>query len=58
VTILNDSFLEDLDSTNGLEVNGVLLTRHPHGLNDHEVVDLAGVKIEFYYKKSSDFFAG
>ncbi|MDX8386576.1 MAG: FHA domain-containing protein [Gallionella sp.] len=32
-------------------VNGVLLTSQPHQLNDHDVVDLAGVKMEFYYKK-------
>jgi len=34
VTILNDSFLEDLDSTNGLEVNGVVLKKHVMQPND------------------------
>lgn len=33
VTILQDSFLEDLDSTNGTQVNGQAVTKHPlaHG---------------------------
>jgi hypothetical protein len=33
VTILEDSFLEDLDSTNGTQVNGQPVTKHPlvHG---------------------------
>lgn len=33
VTILDDSFLEDLDSTNGTQVNGQPVTKHPlaHG---------------------------
>ena len=34
VTILNDSFLEDLDSTNGLEVNGVVVKKHFMQPND------------------------
>src|SRR3546814_19339524 len=33
ITILKDSFLEDLDSTNGTQVNGKTITKHPlsHG---------------------------
>ncbi|MDO8464831.1 MAG: FHA domain-containing protein [Gallionella sp.] len=34
ITILNDSFLEDLDSTNGLEVNGVVVKKHFMQPND------------------------
>ena len=34
VTILNDSFLEDLDSTNGLEVNGAAVKKHFMQPND------------------------
>lgn len=34
VTILNDSFLEDLDSTNGVEVNGVMIKKHVMQPND------------------------
>src|SRR5438132_1633175 len=88
VTILNDSFLEDLGSTNGTVVNGnpikklgkpgvgvAVLTRRPqgyfithveganrpavngqqigaapHALKDHDVIELAGVKMEFFLK--------
>ena len=32
-------------------VNGVALTNQSHQLNDHDVIELAGVKMEFYYKK-------
>ena len=36
ITILNDSFLEDLDSTNGTYVNGKLIKKH--ALRDGDVV--------------------
>jgi len=32
-------------------VNGETLTNQAHQLNDHDVIELAGVKMEFYYKK-------
>lgn len=32
-------------------VNGQALTSQPHQLNDHDVIELAGIKMEFYYKK-------
>jgi pSer/pThr/pTyr-binding forkhead associated (FHA) protein len=34
-------------------VNGKLLDAQAHGLNDHDVIELAGVKMEFYLKPSS-----
>jgi len=45
VRILNDSFLEDLNSTNGTYVNG-----HPvkkHFLQNHDVVELGKYKLKF-----------
>ena len=31
-------------------VNGIALGNHPQQLNDHDVIELAGVKMEFYFK--------
>ena len=31
-------------------VNGASLDEHPHQLNDHDIIELAGVKMEFYFK--------
>lgn len=31
-------------------VNGQLLTGHPHPLHDHDLIELAGIKMEFYFK--------
>ena len=31
-------------------VNGEPLDEHPHQLNDHDIIELAGVKMEFYFK--------
>ncbi len=38
ITILNDSFLEDLDSTNGTFVNGKLVKKH--ALKNGDVVSI------------------
>ena len=38
ITILNDSFLEDLDSTNGTFVNGKLIKKH--ALKNGDVVSI------------------
>ena len=46
VTILNDSFLEDLNSTNGTLVNG-----HPikkHFLKDGDVIELGKYKMKYF----------
>ena len=31
-------------------VNGESIGEHPHQLNDHDIIELAGVKMEFYFK--------
>jgi hypothetical protein len=46
VTILDDSFLEDLNSTNGTLVNGKSITKH--FLRDHDEIDV-GRQVLVYY---------
>ena len=50
VTILNDSFLQDLDSTNGTQVNGRPVRKH--FLQDNDIIEMAKYKI--HYRTSSD----
>jgi len=45
VTVFNDSFLEDLQSTNGTLVNGKRITKH--FLRDHDVIDLGRVQLVY-----------
>src|SRR4051794_15245857 len=45
VTILNDSFLEDLGSTNGTMVNGAAVKKH--FLQNNDVVELGKYKLKF-----------
>jgi predicted component of type VI protein secretion system len=45
VTILNDSFLEDLGSTNGTLVNGVPIKKHI--LNSDDVIEIGKYKLRF-----------
>ncbi len=45
VTILDDSFLEDLDSTNGTLVNGQRIARH--ALKNNDVIELAKYKLKY-----------
>ena len=45
VTILHDSFLEDLDSTNGLEVNGKPTKKH--FLQNNDVVGIGKYKLKY-----------
>jgi pSer/pThr/pTyr-binding forkhead associated (FHA) protein len=45
VTILNDSFLEDLGSTNGTLVNGAPVKKHI--LQDSDVVEIGKYKLKF-----------
>ena len=45
VTILNDSFLEDLDSTNGVVVNGVSIKKHFLQAND--VIEIGKYKLKY-----------
>ena len=46
VTILDDSFLEDLNSTNGTLVNGKAITKH--FLRDHDEIDIGRHKLVYY----------
>jgi len=45
VTILHDSFLEDLDSTNGLEVNGIPTKKH--FLQNNDIVEIGKYKLKY-----------
>ena len=45
ITILNDSFLEDLDSTNGLAVNGAVTKKH--FLQNNDVVEIGKYKLKY-----------
>lgn len=51
-TILGDSFLEDLDSTNGTQVNGKPVTRK--ALSDGDVVDLGKYRLKFIAAQMSE----
>lgn len=56
VTILNDSFLEDLGSTNGTTVNG-----HPikkHFLQNSDVVEIGKYKLKYINEKASQAAPG
>ncbi|MDH4233931.1 MAG: FHA domain-containing protein [Gallionella sp.] len=43
-------FITHVEGATHPAVNGVTLSDQPHQLNDHDVIDLAGVKMEFYFK--------
>jgi predicted component of type VI protein secretion system len=45
VTILNDSFLEDLDSTNGVVVNGAATKKH--FLQSNDVIEIGKYKLKY-----------
>lgn len=45
VTILNDSFLEDLDSTNGVTVNGVAIKKH--FLQPNDLIEIGKYKLKY-----------
>jgi len=45
VTILNDSFLEDLDSTNGVVVNGATIKKH--FLQNNDVIEIGKYKLKY-----------
>ena len=49
INILNDSFLEDLNSTNGTYVNGRLIKRHT--LQDGDLVTLGKTEFRFSINK-------
>jgi pSer/pThr/pTyr-binding forkhead associated (FHA) protein len=45
ITILNDSFLEDLDSTNGLTVNGAVTKKH--FLQNNDLIEIGKYKLKY-----------
>ncbi len=52
ITILNDSFLEDLNSTNGTYVNGTLVKKH--ALKDSDVIGIGKHQIKYSNDSASD----
>jgi len=53
VTILNDSFLEDLNSTNGTLVNGQPIKKHV--LKHNDVIELGKYKLKFMAEEPVSF---
>lgn len=51
VTILNDSFLEDLNSTNGLTVNGIATKKH--FLQNNDVIEIGKYKLKYWNDQTS-----
>lgn len=51
VTILNDSFLEDLDSTNGTFVNGQQIKKH--FLQNNDVIELGKYRLKYVREANS-----
>lgn len=43
-------FITHVEGATFPSVNGQVLSEHPHQLNDHDLIDLAGIKMEFYFK--------
>jgi hypothetical protein len=55
-TTLDDSFLEDLGSTNGTYVNGKLIKKHEkHALRNGDVVGLGKHEIKYHVTADEDF---
>ena len=51
ITILNDSFLEDMNSTNGTYVNGTLVKKH--ALQDGDTVTIGKHQLKYVNKEAS-----
>jgi hypothetical protein len=43
-------FITHVEGTNKPTVNGTPIEMQAHALNDHDIIELAGVKVEFFYK--------
>ncbi|HMJ49034.1 MAG TPA: FHA domain-containing protein [Burkholderiales bacterium] len=56
VTILNDSFLEDLGSTNGTFVNGNMVKKH--FLQNNDVIELGKYKLKYISEQPSQAAGG
>ena len=55
VTILNDSFLEDMESTNGITVNGMAVKKHL--LQNNDVVEISKYKLKYLNEQKSQMTA-
>lgn len=55
VTILNDSFLEDLDSTNGVMVNGASVKKH--FLQNNDLIEIGKYKLRYLNMQQSQAVA-
>ena len=51
ITILTDSFLEDLNSTNGTAINGKQISKTP--LNDGDVIEIGLHKLTYSNPKAA-----
>ncbi len=52
ITILNDSFLEDLDSTNGTFVNGKLVKKH--ALKNGDIITIGKHELKYVNEEATD----
>ncbi len=43
-------FITHVEGANFPRVNGKLLDEQPHKLSDHDIIELAGIKMEFFFK--------
>ncbi|OGT22314.1 MAG: hypothetical protein A2342_00380, partial [Gallionellales bacterium RIFOXYB12_FULL_54_9] len=43
-------FITHVEGVSFPSVNGQVLSGHPHPLHDHDLIELAGIKMEFYFK--------
>lgn len=46
----NGYFITHVEGANYPVLNGTQLDEHPHQLKDHDIIELAGIKMEFYFK--------
>lgn len=46
----NGYFITHVEGATYPVVNGAQLDEHPHQLKDHDIIELAGIKMEFYFK--------
>jgi len=44
-------FITHVEGANKPIVNGKPIEQQAHALNDHDVIELAGVKVEFFFKR-------
>jgi len=47
----NGYFITHVEGASYPTLNGKMLDEHPHQLSDHNIIELAGIKMEFYFKE-------